>query len=85
MMASAPDFRPTISSNLRPSARRASRIGCGRRSLVLRIEGFAAFAAALALYAHGGFSWPVFALLFLAPDLTMLAYFAGPRVGATRL
>ena len=28
------------------------------------------------------FSWPAFALLFLAPDLAMLAYLAGPRAGA---
>jgi hypothetical protein len=50
--------------------------------LTLRIEGFAAFAAALALYSRGGFSWPAFAALFLAPDLAMLAYLAGPRWGA---
>jgi len=50
--------------------------------LVLRLEGFAAFAAALAFYAHAGLSWPSFALLFFTPDLAMLAYFAGPRVGA---
>jgi hypothetical protein len=49
---------------------------------VLRLEGAAAFAAATALYGHAGFSWPVFALLFLAPDLSMLAYLAGPRAGA---
>jgi len=49
---------------------------------LLRLEGLAACAAALALYAHVGFSWPAFALLFLAPDLAMLAYLAGPRAGA---
>jgi hypothetical protein len=49
---------------------------------ILRLEGAAAFAAAVALYAHAGFSWPLFALLILAPDLAMLAYLAGPRVGA---
>jgi hypothetical protein len=53
----------------------------GVRTL-LRLEGFAAFAVAVALYAHNGFSWPTFALLFLAPDLSMLAYFAAPWVGA---
>ena len=36
----------------------------------------------LVLYWHLGFSWPAFALLFLAPDLSMLAYLAGPRAGA---
>jgi Domain of unknown function (DUF4260) len=54
----------------------------GGVAVVLRIEGAVAFAAALVLYGHAGFSWPVFALLFLAPDLAMLAYVAGPRAGA---
>jgi hypothetical protein len=48
----------------------------------LRLEGFAVLAAALAFYACSGFSWPAFALFFLAPDLVMLAYLAGPRAGA---
>ncbi len=48
----------------------------------LRLEGFATFAAALGFYAYTGFSWPAFALLFLTPDVSMLAYVAGPRVGA---
>jgi hypothetical protein len=49
---------------------------------VLRLEGAAAFAVAVALYAHAGFSWLLFALLLLAPDLAMLAYLTGPRAGA---
>ena len=49
---------------------------------VLRLEGAAAFAAAVALYGYAGFSWPLFALLFLAPDLAMLAYLIGARAGA---
>jgi hypothetical protein len=53
----------------------------GVRTL-LRLEGLAAFAVALAIYGHAGFSWPAFALFFLAPDLSMLAYLAGPRAGA---
>ena len=53
----------------------------GVRTL-LRLEGFAAFAAALIVYAQVKFSWPAFALNFLAPDLAMLAYLAGPRAGA---
>jgi hypothetical protein len=54
----------------------------GGVAVLLRIEGAAAFAAALLLYGHAGFSWPVFVLLFLAPDLAMVAYVAGPRAGA---
>ena len=41
-----------------------------------------AIAAAAALYAQAGFSWPLFALGFLAPDVAMLGYFVGPRIGA---
>jgi hypothetical protein len=50
--------------------------------LLLRLEGLAAFAAALAVYWQNGFSWLAFALFFLTPDLAMLAYLAGPRAGA---
>lgn len=53
----------------------------GVRTLV-RLEAAAAFATALTIYAHAGFSWPAFALFFLAPDLVMLAYFIGPCAGA---
>jgi hypothetical protein len=49
---------------------------------MLRLEGVAVFAASAALYSRAGFSWPLFAVLFLAPDLAMLGYFAGVRVGA---
>jgi len=49
---------------------------------LLRLEGLAALAVATAIYARLGFSWPSFALFFLAPDLAMLAYLAGPRAGA---
>lgn len=48
----------------------------------LRLEGLAVLAAAVAMYAHVGRGWGLFALLFLAPDLSMLGYLAGPRVGA---
>jgi hypothetical protein len=49
---------------------------------LLRAEGLALLAAASAAYAHFGFSWLLFAALFLAPDLSFLAYLFGPRVGA---
>jgi Domain of unknown function (DUF4260) len=51
----------------------------GGARMLLRLEGFA---AAVAFYAQAGFSWPVAALFFLAPDLAMLAYLAGPRAGS---
>ena len=49
---------------------------------LLRVEGIAVAVAAVALYAHGDHSWLLFALLILAPDLSMLGYLAGTRVGA---
>ena len=50
--------------------------------MLLRLEGLAVFAAAVAAYAQFGAGWGWFALLFLAPDLSFLAYLAGPRAGA---
>jgi len=81
MLASARQFQSPASSTLVVSHGEAGFASGGVR-LLLRVEGFAAFAVALVLYAHAGFSWPVFALLFLSPDLAMLGYLAGPRAGA---
>jgi hypothetical protein len=53
-----------------------------RPSLLLRIEELVLFAASLYAYAHMHFTWWLFAVLFLAPDLSMLGYVAGPRTGA---
>ena len=49
----------------------------------LRIEGLTALAVALILYF--GLEGPLWLLLLLAlaPDLSMLGYLAGPRIGAT--
>ena len=49
---------------------------------LLRLEWLAVLAASLVAYAMSGFSWWLFALLILAPDLSMLGYLGGPRVGA---
>ncbi len=49
---------------------------------ILRLEGAAAATLALLLYARADYSWLLFALLFLVPDLSMLGYVAGARVGA---
>jgi uncharacterized protein DUF4260 len=50
--------------------------------LLLRLEGLAAFAGAIAVYFHGDYSVLALVLLFLAPDLSFLGYLAGPRNGA---
>jgi hypothetical protein len=65
-----------------PPSRAAAGPASGGVRAVLRLEGAAAFAAAVALYGYAGFFWPLFALLFLAPDLAMLAYLIGPKAGA---
>lgn len=48
---------------------------------LLRLEGLAILGAAIALYANLGHSWPLFALLLLAPDLAALGYLVNRRVG----
>lgn len=50
--------------------------------ILLRTEGAALFATALAAYAISGQGWLLFVVLILAPDLSMLGYLSGPRVGA---
>lgn len=54
----------------------------GAPRVILRIEGAALLACATAAYAWSGQSWWIFAVLLLAPDLSMLGYVAGPGAGA---
>lgn len=49
---------------------------------LLHLEGLAVLVAAIALYFDSGYGWLVLLVLFLAPDLSMLGYVAGPRAGA---
>ena len=51
-------------------------------SVWLRLEGLAVLTLMIALYVRLDHSWATFALLFLAPDVSFIAYAAGPRVGA---
>ena len=50
--------------------------------LLLHLEGAAAFLAATVLYVDGDHPWWLYLALILAPDLSMLGYVAGARVGA---
>lgn len=50
--------------------------------LLLHLEGLALLATAVAFYTKEGYSWWLFALLILAPDLAMLGYLINPRIGA---
>jgi hypothetical protein len=47
-------------------------------ALLLRLEGLTAAAISAAAYARTGASWWLFAALWLAPDLSMLAYLGRP-------
>ena len=53
----------------------------GVRTL-LRLEGLMLLAGMTLLYPLSGGSWWLFAILFLAPDLSFAGYLAGPRIGA---
>lgn len=65
------DPTPTRLSRLAPTPTR-----------LLRVEGLVAFVAATAAFAWIGGSIWLYVVLALAPDLAMLGYLAGPRVGA---
>lgn len=70
-----------------PAARSAPRpltpgSAVGGVRLLLRLEGLTVLALAVAAYAQFGAGWTLFAGLFLLPDLSLLAYLAGPRAGA---
>jgi hypothetical protein len=49
---------------------------------LLRLEAVAALAVAVVFYQLNNFSWWLFAICFLLPDLSLLGYLAGARVGA---
>jgi len=49
---------------------------------LLRIEELAEMLLALLVFAHLPYPWWVLPATFLLPDLSMLGYLAGPRVGA---
>jgi hypothetical protein len=48
----------------------------------LRLEGLAAFAAGLVVYATNGGEWLWVIPLLLLPDLSAIGYAVGPRIGA---
>jgi hypothetical protein len=54
----------------------------GLPGMLLRTEGAALLALAVTLYGRFGRSWLLFLVLLLAPDLGMLGYLGGSRVGA---
>ena len=83
----SPDFRRSIAKSSRSSfstvlaLKRYSPAMSTPRPL-LQIEGALVFLAAILFYRHLHASWLLFAVLILAPDLFMLGYLAGARIGA---
>jgi hypothetical protein len=53
-----------------------------RPVILLRVEEAILLAATIFSYQRLRYSWPLFAILFLAPDLFMVGYLANPRLGA---
>lgn len=53
-----------------------------RPNHLLRLEGLAIAAAALAAFVVLDGPWWLLVVLFLAPDLSMLGYLVGPRLGS---
>jgi Domain of unknown function (DUF4260) len=53
-----------------------------RPAILLRIEESTLLIATLFAYQHLHYSWLLFAILFLTPDLFMLGYLLNTRVGA---
>lgn len=54
----------------------------GSVRVLLRLEAALVLTAALWLYGMAGASWWLFALCFFLPDVSLLAYLRGARVGA---
>jgi hypothetical protein len=51
--------------------------------VLLRLEGFVVLAVSVYFYAGLHIGWMLFAILLLAPDLSMLGYLAGVKIGAS--
>jgi hypothetical protein len=49
---------------------------------LLKLEEFLLFVLALFLFSQLEYGWGTYALLFLAPDLSMIGYLLNPRLGA---
>jgi hypothetical protein len=49
---------------------------------MLKLEELAEMLLAVVVFAHQPYAWWVLPATFLLPDLSMLGYLAGPRVGA---
>ena len=71
--------RPASMGNVQVGERE---IGLTNPAVLLRFEGLVGLIVAVLLYREVGQSWILFVVLFFAPDLSMVGYAAGNRVGA---
>jgi hypothetical protein len=71
-----------MSSTLSAAAPGAMGVVAGSARAILRLEGAVVLAAASIAYAEIGRGWVLFALLFLVPDISMLGYLGGRKLGA---
>ena len=55
-----------------------------RPAILLRAEEAVILTITIFAYQHLHYSWLLFAILFLTPDLFMLGYLANPRIGAAQ-
>ena len=76
------NFMPTTRSRLAPTPPDEPGAVRGGPLLLLRLEGAVMLLGGLLAYARLGGGLGELAVLFLAPDLTLLGYVLGPRVGA---
>ena len=53
-----------------------------KMKILLKLEELFMFGLALLLFAQLDYGWGIYALLFLAPDLSMIGYLSNPRLGA---
>lgn len=82
LAAALPGLAPRFSRAVSAPAATGAGSASGGVRLMLRLEGLAVLLLATAAYAWQDAGWGLFAALFLLPDLSFLAYLAGPRVGA---
>jgi hypothetical protein len=54
-----------------------------RPAILLRIEEAVLLTVAIFAYQRLHYSWALFAILFLSPDLSMVGYLLNPRLGAS--
>jgi hypothetical protein len=66
----------------RNAAPEAIGVVAGSAKAILRLEGAVVLAAASIAYAEIGRGWVMFALLFFVPDISMLGYLGGRKLGA---